>query len=68
MGVPDNGHDVAWFKLGARPGEEGNAVIAGHVDDQKGPAIFYHLDKLTKGDEIFCNRSARGSADLCCYQ
>ncbi|MFQ6386742.1 class F sortase [Priestia aryabhattai] len=53
MSVPDNGHDVAWFKLGARPGEEGNAVIAGHVDDQKGPAIFYHLDKLTKGDEIF---------------
>lgn len=53
MGVPDNGNDVAWFEPGTKPGNEGNAVIAGHVDDKEGPAVFYNLHKLDKGDEIF---------------
>ncbi|MGK0699813.1 class F sortase [Priestia flexa] len=53
MDVPDNGNDVAWFEPGTKPGNEGNAVIAGHVDDKEGPAVFYNLHKLDKGDEIF---------------
>ncbi|MBM7703140.1 class F sortase [Metabacillus iocasae] len=53
MGVPDDGETVAWFEPGTIPGREGNAVLAGHVDDKKGPAIFYHLGKLETGDELF---------------
>lgn len=52
MSVPSNSTDVAWYKLGARPGTAGNAVISGHYDDKVGPAIFYKLGKLKKGDTL----------------
>ncbi|WP_347861101.1 class F sortase [Salimicrobium sp. PL1-032A] len=52
MVVPDNGEEVAWFEPGREPGEEGNAVLAGHVDDYSGPAVFFDLEKLQPGDEI----------------
>ncbi|MDX6152739.1 class F sortase [Marinococcus sp. PL1-022] len=52
MEVPDNGEDTGWFSPGFKPGQQGNAVIAGHVNDRSGPAVFYHLDKLEQGDLI----------------
>ncbi len=52
MDVPKNPDKVAWYQLGAKPGETGNAVIAGHLDWTKGPAIFYHLDQLEAGDTL----------------
>lgn len=53
MAVPDNYSDVGWYRLGAHPGEEGNAVIAGHLDNGFGlPAVFSRLEKLSVGDEI----------------
>lgn len=45
--------DVAWYRSGARPGEAGNAVIAGHLDGAFGlPAVFSNLGVLTLGDSI----------------
>lgn len=52
MEVPDNGEETGWFSPGFKPGQQGNAVIAGHVNDRSGPAVFYHLDKLRPGDLI----------------
>lgn len=52
MDVPEDGDIVGWFHQGAKPGAQGNAVLAGHVDDLSGPAIFYDLHKLEAGDEI----------------
>ncbi len=53
MAVPTNYTDVGWYRLGAAPGEEGNAVIAGHLDNGFGfAAIFKHLSELQPGDEI----------------
>ncbi len=52
MDVPSNSTDVAWYNLNNAPGEPGNAVISGHYDDKKGPAVFYKLGKLKKGDVI----------------
>jgi len=53
MDVPKNAENVAWYNLGARPGEKGNAVLAGHLDTITGaPAVFYELDKLENGDTI----------------
>ncbi|WP_233569556.1 class F sortase [Planomicrobium sp. Y74] len=52
MDVPDTIDDVSWFEPGYKPGENGRAVIAGHVDGIKGPAIFWDLAKLEAGDEI----------------
>lgn len=52
MGVPSTENGVAWFEPGVKPGEKGNAVMAGHVDSKTGPAIFYELDKVGPGEEI----------------
>lgn len=52
MEVPNNGEDVGWYELGAKPGANGNAVIAGHVDDYRGPAVFFYLKNLKAGDLI----------------
>jgi sortase (surface protein transpeptidase) len=53
MDVPGNYDDVAWYEDGPRPGMPGNAVIAGHLDSTTGPAVFYRLDTLQPGDEVF---------------
>lgn len=53
MDVPKNVDNVAWYNLGYKPGEEGNAVLAGHLDDREGkPAVFYNLESLQRGDEV----------------
>jgi LPXTG-site transpeptidase (sortase) family protein len=52
MDVPKKWEDVAWFEPGYRPGSKGNAVIAGHFDSDTGPAVFYKLKDIEKGDII----------------
>ncbi|WP_173918616.1 class F sortase [Halobacillus sp. Marseille-Q1614] len=52
MGVPDGTESVGWFEPGTKPGQTGNSVFAGHVDSKTGPAVFFYLDQLEKGDEI----------------
>lgn len=52
MGLPKYTDEVAWYQLGPRPGEPGNAVISGHVDSTTGAAIFWDLHKLVVGDTI----------------
>jgi hypothetical protein len=56
---PPNGHwQVAgWYRGGPRPGEPGSAVILGHVDSKGGPAVFYRLRELRRGDEILVGRA-----------
>ncbi|WP_444685138.1 sortase domain-containing protein [Alkalicoccus luteus] len=53
MGVPDSAEGVGWFEPGVRPGEQGNAVLAGHVDSREGPAVFYGLHELEAGDTVY---------------
>ncbi|MEX1061911.1 MAG: class F sortase, partial [Patescibacteria group bacterium] len=53
MAILESLDDVAWFRFGSRPGEVGNAVIAGHYGWRNGKtAVFDKLYKLSKGDEI----------------
>lgn len=52
MGVPEDDTKVGWFEPGYQPGLRGNAVIAGHVDNKRGPAVFFYLKDLKKGDKI----------------
>ncbi|AZB44376.1 class F sortase [Bacillus sp. FJAT-42376] len=52
MDVPKDDKNVGWFEPGTKVGNAGNAVFAGHVDNKTGPAVFYNLKKLEKGDEI----------------
>jgi len=53
MDIPQAYANTAWYEPGTRPGDQGNAAIAGHVDSKTGPAVFWDLPKLAVGDEIF---------------
>jgi sortase (surface protein transpeptidase) len=51
MEVPEV--DLAgWYEPGPRPGKAGPAVIVGHVDSRRGPAVFFRLGELRPGDRI----------------
>jgi Sortase domain len=50
--VPTDFHQPGWFRLGPSPGQVGSAVILGHVDSYKGPAVFYRLRSLRAGDRV----------------
>lgn len=52
MGIPKDAWGSAWYNLGLKPGEMGNAVIDGDVDSKSDPAIFYYLSDLTMGDSM----------------
>jgi LPXTG-site transpeptidase (sortase) family protein len=53
MDVPKDANNTAWFNPGYRPGQNGNAVLAGHFDNEDGsPAVFWDIKKLKKGDQI----------------
>ena len=52
MGVPENIETVGWYEPGPRPGSNGNAVLAGHVDGANRPGAFFHLKKMKKGDLV----------------
>jgi sortase (surface protein transpeptidase) len=48
---------AGWYRPGASPGEAGNAVIVGHVDSLRGPAVFFNLGRLRSGDTIRVTRA-----------
>lgn len=52
MDVPKDPTEVAWYKLGPKPGENGNAVIAGHVDWGGKVMPFWGLKDLKAGDTV----------------
>jgi sortase (surface protein transpeptidase) len=55
--TPPAGYEKAgWYADGTAPGDVGPAVIAGHVDSQAGPAVFYRLRDLAAGDRIEITR------------
>ncbi|MGW2559904.1 class F sortase [Streptomyces sp. NPDC001514] len=59
--APDNSLEVpparksnlaGWYRGGTSPGARGTAIVAGHVDNARGPAVFYDLGTLQKGHRI----------------
>ena len=53
MDVPSEVIDAGWYKYGAHPGDEGSAVIGGHLNGVRGePGVFLDLDKLQVGDNF----------------
>ena len=52
IATPVDYRDVAWYDLGPRPGESGDAILNGHVDWWTGDAVFTHLGRLHVGDAI----------------
>lgn len=55
MQVPSlvtSANEAAWYKYSVTPGEIGTAVIEGHVDSYRGPAVFFRLGALRPGNDI----------------
>jgi len=53
MDIEDIPEQLAWYKFGPKPGEEGSAVIAGHYGWKDGvPSVFNDLNKLIAGDTL----------------
>lgn len=55
--TPDDWDAAGWYRGGPRPGQQGAAVILGHVDSTTGPAVFYRLRRLEPGDRIKVDRA-----------
>lgn len=49
---PERKNLAGWYEAGTTPGERGTAIVAGHVDNKEGPAVFYQLGALQKGRTI----------------
>jgi hypothetical protein len=52
---------AGWYEPGPRPGEAGPAVIVGHVDSRRGPAVFFRLGELRRGDRIVVGLQGGGA-------
>jgi sortase (surface protein transpeptidase) len=48
---------AGWYTPGTRPGDPGSAVILGHVDSKRGPAVFFRLRELRRGDMVTIRRA-----------
>ena len=57
--APTDFNVPGWYADGTRPGDTGPAVIAGHFDTKKGPAVFYRLADLRNGDPVEVLRGER---------
>jgi LPXTG-site transpeptidase (sortase) family protein len=55
--VPTDPDTAGWYTGGPQPGQVGPAVIAGHVDSRTGPAVFFRLHELRRGDRVLVTRA-----------
>ncbi|MEV3859060.1 class F sortase [Streptomyces sp. NPDC050095] len=53
---PQHKNLAGWYESGTKPGERGTAVVAGHVDNAVGPAVFYDLGAVKRGRTIEVDR------------
>ncbi|RSS35302.1 class F sortase, partial [Streptomyces sp. WAC08241] len=53
---PQDANLAGWYQNGISPGQRGTSVVVGHVDNTRGPAVFYGLGSLEKGQHIEVER------------
>jgi len=58
LDTPNDYNRAGWYADGTAPGDVGPAVIAGHVDSLRGPAVFFRLAQLRPGDEVLVGRGS----------
>lgn len=58
---------AGWYRDAATPGATGTAVVTGHVDDAAGPAVFYRLGGLKRGEVVKVDREDGRTAVFTVY-
>ncbi|GHH87037.1 class F sortase [Streptomyces sulfonofaciens] len=53
---PQRRNLAGWYEDGTVPGATGTAIVAGHVDNAEGPAVFFGLGALRKGSTVEVER------------
>lgn len=56
IAVPNNVHLTGWFTQSVKPGQNGLAIIAGHVSGRTTNGVFENLQNIQKGDEFEIER------------
>jgi hypothetical protein len=62
IAAPSRWQVAGWYAGGPRPGQQGPAVIVGHVDSSSGPAVFFRLAEVRPGDAVYVDRQDGSSA------
>ncbi|MCY0962102.1 class F sortase [Streptomyces sp. H27-H5] len=57
-----DGDKIGWYTKGVTPGQTGPAVLIGHFDTARGPAVLKDVSRVRVGDEITVSRADGGSA------
>jgi hypothetical protein len=52
LAVPADFGVAGWYVGSSTPGARGPAVIVGHLDSTRGPAVFYRLRSLRRGERV----------------
>ncbi len=60
--VPPSGFPAGWYTGAPAPGELGPAIIAGHVDWDGRPGVFFDLRDASPGDDIVITRQDGSTA------
>ena len=60
--VPSDFDVAGWYTGRPPPGAIGPAIIVGHVDSKEGPAVFYRLGDLVRGDDVLVHREDASTA------
>ncbi|HEX2823568.1 MAG TPA: class F sortase [Streptosporangiaceae bacterium] len=55
--VPSTTSVAGWYTGSPRPGAIGSAIIVGHIDSINGPGVFFRLDELRRGDQVYVRRA-----------
>jgi hypothetical protein len=56
IAAPREWQVAGWYDRGPRPGQNGPAVIVGHIDSRAGPAVFFRLPSLRRGAAVYVDR------------
>ncbi|WP_298888746.1 class F sortase [uncultured Serinicoccus sp.] len=58
----DDYDSAAWYDGSPRPGQDGPAVLLGHVSGAAGPSVFFDLARLQVGDTVEVSRADGSTA------
>ncbi|WP_326588379.1 class F sortase [Streptomyces sp. NBC_01294] len=52
-----DGDKIGWYTKGVTPGETGPAVLIGHFDTARGPAVLKDVSRVRTGEDITVSRA-----------